>query len=346
MARRNKPPGPPPGFPSVLPDDFVRALSEGVRALLGPAKMALAERHGVNPEDVIRFQSVRQKCFEARERKGLDLKQAAKRLGVPRYRIDDIESGLFGSIQPETMRAYLEFLGLTHWYAEWASGNPELAHRIETGHRTRPPASREPEIDGVRFHGEIVAVKARIRLIRSFDEVSHQYQGYTLLIATPGSEEPLRVAIGPAAHEKHRFRIGDVISGKGQPVPEPKQEWANLYKVSALKVEERGPAEQDRPPDPEGGIAEPLEVYRANGHLRLDPRTCATACARCPWGLTMVTEVIVDHWKPWIKRWRTETHCYGPRDCPRYRAGAARKVPGRQPGMVWVDNDVERESEW
>jgi hypothetical protein len=59
----------------------------------------------------------------------------------------------------------------------------------------------------------------------------------------------------------------------------------------------------------------------------------------------MATEMIVDHWKPWIKRW-TETHCLRPRDCPRYRAGAPRIVPGRKPGMVWIDNDIERENEW
>jgi hypothetical protein len=188
-------------------------------------------------------------------------------------------------------------------------------------------------------------VKARIRLIRSFDEVSHQYQGYVLCLNSSGSErdEVLRVAIGPAAHEKHQFQIGDVVSGKAQPVTDGNKEYADLYKVSGIKVERRGPLEQRRPADPEGGIAPPLEVYRGNGHRRLEPHTCATKCDRCPWGLTMPTEIILDQWDPSKKRWRLETHCYGPRDCPRYRAGAPRKVPGRKPWMVWVDDDVERE---
>jgi hypothetical protein len=155
----------------------------------------------------------------------------------------------------------------------------------------------------------------------------------------------VRVAIGPAAHAKHQFRIGDVISGKAQPVPDPRLEWATLYKASGLKVESRGPTEQARPADPDGGIAAPLEVYRVNGHRRLDPHTYQAKCSQCPWGLTMPTEIIVDQWNQSKVRWRMETHCYGPRDCPRYRAGAARKVRGRKPGMVWVDNDVERESE-
>jgi hypothetical protein len=45
------------------------------------------------------------------------------------------------------------------------------------------------------------------------------------------------------------------------------------------------------------------------------------------------------------KLWRFETHCYGPRDCPRYLAGKPYRVQGRKPDMVWVDDDVEREAE-
>ena len=37
---------------------------------------------------------------------------------------------------------------------------------------------------GVSFRGEVLAVKARIRLLRSFDQISHQYQGFTLVIAS------------------------------------------------------------------------------------------------------------------------------------------------------------------
>ena len=38
-------------------------------------------------------------------------------------------------------------------------------------------------MDKIHFTGTIVSVKARIRLIRSFDQVpTHQYQGYTLIL--------------------------------------------------------------------------------------------------------------------------------------------------------------------
>jgi hypothetical protein len=108
----------------------------------------------------------------------------------------------------------------------------------------------------VPFWGEVIAVKGRIRLVRSFDQVRHQYQGYqgyTLMLAAEGEPEPVRVAIGPAAHAKFQFRTGDIVSGQGHPVSDPKREWASLHKVSKLQIERRGPAEQNRAPDPTVG---------------------------------------------------------------------------------------------
>ena len=55
----------------------------------------------------------------------------------------------------------------------------------------------------------------------------------------------------------------------------------------------------------------------------------------------MAVEMIIDQWNPSKRRYRTETFCYGPRSCPLYGSGAARKVLGRH-GMTyteeaWVD---------
>ena len=200
-----------------------------------------------------------------------------------------------------------------------------------------------------KFAGIVIAVKPRIQLLRSFDQVSHAYLGYTLVLSgTLGGSTvaELRIAVGPKTHEKHRFRIGDQIVGLAAPVPDARKEWATHYKASGLRLIARGPTEQDVPANPEGGIAPCLSEYRARGHRRLDPRTYSRSCQRCPFGLIMATEIIIDHWNPSKKKWRFETHCYGPQDCPRYRPGKARRVPGRKPGMVWVDNDVEREDDW
>ena len=147
------------------------------------------------------------------------------------------------------------------------------------------------------FSGTVTAVKARIRLLRSFDQISHSYLGYTLVLdgtldGTPTEE--LRIAIGPKAHEKHQFRIGDQVTGLAIPVPDPREEWAAHYKVSQLRVLARGPSEQDVPANPDGGIAPPLPEYRAHGHLRLDRATCQRNCQQCPLGLVMATEMIID----------------------------------------------------
>ncbi len=99
--------------------------------------------------------------------------------------------------------------------------------------------------------------------------------------------------------------------------------------MGSLKLLKRGPEPDDEAPRPDGGIAAPLPVYRANGHRRLDARTCETVCAKCPWGLTMVTEIILDHWKPSKKRWRFETHCYGPKGCPSHKGRQA--IPSSRP---------------
>lgn len=205
----------------------------------------------------------------------------------------------------------------------------------------------ERPMDKILFTGRIISVKARIRLIRSFDQVpTHQYQGYTLILDGEVDGMPrnrMKVAIGPKAHEQHQFRIGDSIMGKAVPVPDPETEWAEFYKVSGLQlIERRHPG--DWPPGPDGGIAPPLEQYRAQGHFRLKRETCETECVQCPFGLTMSTQIILDHWNPSKVKWRFETHCYGPRGCPRYKAGPPYRVPGRSPGMVYVDDDVEREA--
>jgi len=52
----------------------------------------------------------------------------------------------------------------------------------------------------------------------------------------------------------------------------------------------------------------------------------------------MAVEMIIDHWNPSQRRYRTETFCYGPLSCPFYRAGPTRKVPGRR-GMSYEEED-------
>ena len=155
----------------------------------------------------------------------------------------------------------------------------------------------ERPMNKILFTGRIISVKARIRLIRSFDEIpTHQYQGYTLILDGEIDGVPrnqFKIAIGPKAHEQHQFRIDDSIRGYAIPVPDAETEWAEFYKVSGLQlIERRHPG--DWPPGPDGGIAPPLEQYRVQGHFRLKQETCRAECVQCPFGLTMPTQIILD----------------------------------------------------
>lgn len=191
----------------------------------------------------------------------------------------------------------------------------------------------------IEWHGEVLAVQPRIRLTRSFDQRSHIYLGYALRVrgTLSGEAREFVVAVGKAAQEKHGFRAGDQVEGKGEPVAGTRQEAADLYKASGLKVIARGPEPAASWP-PFLGVPPALEVYRERGHQRLAARTYATKCATCIWGYEMAVEMIVDHWNPSKKRYRRETFCYGPKSCPTYAAGPTRKVPGRK-GMSWEEED-------
>ena len=191
----------------------------------------------------------------------------------------------------------------------------------------------------IAWSGVLTSVQPRIRLMRSFDQRSHTYQGYVLRVkGRIGDEErEFLVAIGEAAHEEHQFHVGDRVAGEGVRVADPGMETAGLYRVSQLKVLSRGDGPAGRPP-PWHGAPVPLSTYRERGHRRLDTRTYESRCTSCVWGCRMVVEIIVDHWNPTLRRYRYETFCYGPLSCSLYRAWGTRKVPGRR-GMTYEEED-------
>lgn len=72
------------------------------------------------------------------------------------------------------------------------------------------------------FKGIILSVQPRIRMMRSFDERSHSYLGYSLRIKgfIDAIEQEFSVGIGKAAQQKHQFCNGDEIAGECLPVPD------------------------------------------------------------------------------------------------------------------------------
>lgn len=189
------------------------------------------------------------------------------------------------------------------------------------------------------WQGTVTSVQPRIRLTRSFDQRYHNYLGYALRLQGEigGREGELLIGIGKAAQAKHQFQVGDVVSGRSAPVADPRLEPVNYYKTAGLKLIEREIPDDHTPP-PWHGVPPELEEYRQRGHRRLSARTYESKCTDCIWGCRMAVEIIVDHWNPQQKRYRTETFCYGLKSCPLYNPGPTRKVPGRR-GMTWEEQD-------
>ena len=89
----------------------------------------------------------------------------------------------------------------------------------------------------IDWQGTLLAVQPRIRLMRSFDQRSHSYLGYTLRVQgiVGGEQREFLVGVGKAVHAKHQLRAGDILSGKAQPVTDEKMETVEFYKVSGFE---------------------------------------------------------------------------------------------------------------
>jgi hypothetical protein len=191
----------------------------------------------------------------------------------------------------------------------------------------------------IPWSGHLLAVQPRIRLIRSFDRRYHSYQGYVLRIEGKcgGEAGQFLIAVGKGAHKKHQFQKGMELSGVSTPVEDEQREVAGLYRTSAIIIlNEPGDTATAGPPF--HGVPPNLAIYRDRGHRRLSAKTYTAKCTTCIWGCDMPVEMVVNHWNPSEKQYRFETFCYGPLNCPVYRPGPARRVPGRK-GMVYEEED-------
>lgn len=192
--------------------------------------------------------------------------------------------------------------------------------------------------DRVAWKGKLLAVQPRILLTRAFDQRSHTYLGYTLVVEgrLGGKRGRFRIGIGSAAQARLDLRAGDEIAGRSLPVARPALESVDYYRTTGLTPGRRSPP--PTAPPPWQGPPPDLDTYRARGHRRLSERAYQGRCASCIWGCRMAVEMIVNPEKPREKRYRAETFCYGPLACPLYDAGPTRTVPGRD-ALMWEEED-------
>jgi transcriptional regulator with XRE-family HTH domain len=97
---------------------------------MGPILGELSSHYGLNIEDSIRFQAVATRLREAREKRRMNLKAAAKALGVPQYRLRYIEECRVKNLRSSELHAYVDFLGLGKWFARWRKANPNMSARL------------------------------------------------------------------------------------------------------------------------------------------------------------------------------------------------------------------------
>jgi transcriptional regulator with XRE-family HTH domain len=129
--KRTKLPAKPLGGSNFPDDESITRIGRGIAARFGSPLMELAQKFGLCIEDTIRFHLVSKKCREEREKAGLSIKDVARRLSVPQYRIRAVETVEIRNVAPMFLRNYLNFLGLTDWYSEWAHANAAMASRLE-----------------------------------------------------------------------------------------------------------------------------------------------------------------------------------------------------------------------
>jgi len=86
----------------------------------------------------------------------------------------------------------------------------------------------------IAFRGIIKSIQPRIRLTRSFDQASHTYLGYSIMLDGELGNQQTRFSIGisEAANAKQQLQVNDTISGECLSVLESDKEPVDYYKVS------------------------------------------------------------------------------------------------------------------
>jgi ribosome-binding protein aMBF1 (putative translation factor) len=131
---------------TILNDAQIKAIAEIVHNTL-PGLKNMGEDFGIEFDIAIRLVSLCAKCTEAREKLGLSIKDVAKLLAVPQYRIRDIEARTRSKIEPPTLARYIALLGIERWVAKWVAANPELAEELglaATRQRAEPAKKKAP----------------------------------------------------------------------------------------------------------------------------------------------------------------------------------------------------------
>jgi hypothetical protein len=115
----------------ILSDEEVQSLTRRLGKAIASISEKFSSPDGPELEDSIRFQAVATHLRERREKSGMDLKAAAKAMGVPRYRLRDVEECRTKNLDASVLHRYVDFLGLKGWFTRWRNGS-SLGKRVKS----------------------------------------------------------------------------------------------------------------------------------------------------------------------------------------------------------------------
>jgi len=112
---------------------------------LGPDIAKMLNKYGVDGEETVRYMPLNAEIKQARNEKGLTIKDVSKTLKIPQYRLKAIEDGSFSQIEPKIFHFYTKFLGIEPYVKSWCENNTELAGKI--GIREEDDSAGQQETD-------------------------------------------------------------------------------------------------------------------------------------------------------------------------------------------------------
>jgi transcriptional regulator with XRE-family HTH domain len=113
-----------------LSEDDLRRVGDAVKSALFHRVFDLIEQVRSDVIDELRFAPLAAEIEEARKRRGLDVKAAAKLLKTSQYVVRQIEQGKLAELKPGVLDRYSEAMGVKDLFGRWKQANPELALRM------------------------------------------------------------------------------------------------------------------------------------------------------------------------------------------------------------------------
>ena len=194
----------------------------------------------------------------------------------------------------------------------------------------------------IEWQGRIISIQPRTTVWRyGIDNRTHTHIGYNLFLegSTNEKEGPFSVTISEKQMQSGRFRIGDIVKGTAWTKKYPEREYADYYRVGALKRVSEATAETASSPPP-WRIAPPdMQTYEWRGARMLSRHCWQEVCFQCVWA-NMANVTIEFDWGK-SQKWRFESFCYGPKSCKLYSMGKARSVPYKGRGSSLDDGGLD-----